>query len=219
MQITGTGISPFDSTTSMSIAGGQTAVGAVLNIGTNASRVGPINIGVSGCAVNINGATTFNASATAPAFNNGLTLATNKYITATAPSTAPTLSSQIGYNFRLTNFYTVVQPMTSGLDYTVVNMTNFTAGTWLINGSTAVSPSATNTIQYVNVSITQGGLNISSGGNYAVNTTLYPFISGVFFSNGSTTLQIIYRIVYGGAGTPSITAGQTNFYIYATRIA
>ena len=110
--------------------------------------------------------------------------------------------------------------MTSGVEYTPINMTNFPAGTWLIAGSIGIATTATSLIQYVTVGVagTFATINTYSGGNYAVNQTLYPFANGIFFSNGTTTLTTNVKIGYTGASITH-TAGQTFVNMYATRIA
>lgn len=131
----------------------------------------------------------------------------------------PPLANQIGYSFQLTNAFAVNTPLVSGADTVVVNMANFPAGRWLITGSIGCTPAAATTIQSVNSSMTQGGLNVVSGGDYAVNVTLYPFIAGPFVSTGATTLEVIYRIDFA-VGALTILGGQggTNT-LQATRIA
>lgn len=131
----------------------------------------------------------------------------------------PALANQIGFSFKLTNAFAVNTAMVDDTDTLVVNMVNFPAGRWLISGSIGLAPDVTTTIQFVNSSCTGSSLSVVSGGNYAVNTTLYPLIVGHFISTGATTLNVVYRVNFAVAGINILGGQGASNTLYATRIA
>jgi len=182
------------STGNISICNNQTS--GILSLGTNAARTGAITIGANNNTINYAG-----------------------YLTPTY-TTTPSASSGLGYRFKLTNAFTSGQAMTTATDYTVVNQV-LPLGVWLVQGSILLTCTATTNIADSIITTNYNAVvqNVASEGSGVIGiTTYYPQSSSVILSDGVSSLTIVYRASFT-VSTLSISAGQTNMYWYATRIA
>ena len=178
----------------ISICNNQTS--GNLSLGTNASRTGLISIGGNNNIINYAG-----------------------YLTPTYTA-YPSASGGLGYRFKLTNAFASGQAMTTATDYTVVNQV-LPLGVWLVQGSILLTSTATTNIANSIITTSYNTIvqNVVSEGSGVIGiTTYYPQSSSVILSDGASSLTIVYRASFT-VSTLSISAGQTNMYWYATRIA
>jgi hypothetical protein len=181
-------------TGALSIGNSQTS--GTISLGTNASRTGAITIGANNNTINYAG-----------------------YLTPTYTA-YPSASGGLGYRFKLTNAFASGQAMTTATDYTVVNQV-LPLGVWLVQGSILLTSTATTNISNSIITTTYNTIvqNVASEGSGVIGiTTYYPQSSSVILSDGASSLTIVYRASFT-VSTLAISAGQTNMYWYATRIA
>ena len=202
------------------------SVAPTINIGNNTSTANltEISIGATNTTTTINGDLTLAGATTA---NDGLTLASSKYITTTASAsaiTAPTLITQVGYIATGTSLTTTVP--TSGLVTSMASIV-LTAGVWVISATRRVDNTSGTT--GITISLGTNSRTNSSGisddyiyglSSYTPQSTGFNFasVTGIvsLTATGNITIYLNLNLTYT---TPTPTSPIGNAIFSAVRIA
>ena len=196
----------------INIGDGQTTIGALLNLGTYAGRLGPIVIGANSCAVNVGGI--LNA-------NQGIVLGGTSFITTAGGAALPS-DTQIGGEKTGTQITSVT--LTNN-NWWSVGQIVLAPGVWIIYGVVGFSAlqGTTEFITGLGTSNRAGGtggtgaFDINMISNFVnTNTLQYLSVSGVYRTTASPTVYITVRAVFA-ATTPTVST--TNFSLKAYKLA
>jgi len=191
--------------------GTSRTIDGVINIGTGASSVCPINIGSSSTPIN---------------FNNDITLTSSNYITTTASAstvTAPSYPLQVGCVHNYTNITSTIP--TSDFITSLASVT-LTAGTWLLTACRQYNNSANTTrLIYSFGTNLRSNFNTPAASDYTYGivscfssgTQQYASLTGIASITATGNTIVYLNILPTYTSAPS--SGTTNFIFTATRIA
>jgi hypothetical protein len=198
----------------ISIGDGQTGSGANLNLGTAATRAGPIAIGNNSCAVNVGGI--LNAQ-------QGFTLSADKRITFATNTANPTSSSTLLGSVYSGTYIGGSTTLTSGTEFVESQITLVPIGVYAVSGCcsfTGVSANwqafqptlqiknATATTYHASTTLPTTGIIVDTAGAGRIS----PTCSGIMEVTAVSTIQLVLTVTFT---SPAVrNTSNTSFFTF-----